>query len=188
MIVLLKEFTSTKAFTMDIKFISSNFLVIGSCAAILFSAGSALAASAPTIATLTLTAPTVTPVADGSFRLAQRDLRKPRSRRRTRRSRRRNASAPARVTNAIVGRWGILRKDNKDVGCVLSLHPRGRAQLGPGCGDQGIVIFDPRRWRVSRGLLILQARKGHRISFSPTPGGIWHRNPVSKVPLALKKY
>lgn len=125
------------------------------------------------------------PGRDPSYRIAQVERRK-RRRKRTRRTRRRDRKPSA--SSAYMGRYGILRKNNKDVGCVLSLRRNGRAQLGPGCGDQGIVIFDPRGWRVRGDSMTLRARAGHRISFTRKADGIWYRSPAGKRPLSLKKY
>ena len=126
-----------------------------------------------------------------SLHLAQLERRKPRKRRRTRRSRRRSgatkqpASGPAKD---IPGRYAVLRAESKDAGCLLSLRGNGRAQVGPGCQDHGFQIFDPVRWRFSRGTLVLQARAGHRVSFSRKDDGTWQRSPTAKKALGLKKY
>ena len=81
-----------------------------------------------------------------------------------------------------------MRAENKDAGCLLSLNRSGRAQIGPGCQDHGIQIFDPVRWQISGGKIILRARGGHRISFARHPDGPWQRSPAGKTALGLKKY
>jgi len=123
--------------------------------------------------------------------LAQADRRK---RRRTKRSRSRRSNATGAGTGAaaaqggIPGRYAVLRDENKDAGCLLSLNRNGRALVGPGCADQGIQIFDPVRWSYSGGQIILRARKGRRISFGRKADGTWQRTPAAKKALGLKKY
>ena len=86
------------------------------------------------------------------------------------------------------GRYALLREENKDSGCLVNLQQSGRAQLGPGCMDQGLVVFDPVGWSAGRNSLILRARKGHRVTFMYRPDGTWLRDPPDKRPLALRKY
>ena len=92
------------------------------------------------------------------------------------------------VAGEIAGRYAILRKDDVDVGCLLTLRANGRAQLGPACGDHGIVVFDPVRWAFARNRLTLQARRGHRIAFARAQDGVWRRDPPAKIPLGLRKH
>ena len=70
-------------------------------------------------------------------------------------------AAPAtHVTAAdIAGRYAVMREKH-DTGCMLTLDDKtrgkvggDRAQLAPGCRDQGIVIFDPVGWRLVKGEL-----------------------------------
>lgn len=117
-----------------------------------------------------------------AIRLAQEERRPRRNRRRS------QDDAQSSGRGASSGRYGILREKNRDVGCVLTLSGNGRAQLGPGCSDQGIVIFDPVGWQASGGRITLRARKGHRITFSSRPDGTWQRDPAGSKPLGLKKY
>lgn len=86
------------------------------------------------------------------------------------------------------GRYALLREENKDSGCLVNLQQSGRAQLGPGCMDQGLVVFDPTGWSSGRNSLILRGRKGHRVTFMYRPDGTWLRDPPDKRPLALRKY
>lgn len=86
------------------------------------------------------------------------------------------------------GRYAMLREENKDTGCLVNLQQSGRAQLGPGCMDQGLVVFDPIGWSATRNTIVLRARKGHRISFVYKPDGVWLRDPPDKRPLSLRKY
>lgn len=86
------------------------------------------------------------------------------------------------------GRYAMLREDNKDSGCLVNLQQSGRAQLGPGCMDQGLVVFDPVGWSATRNTIVLRARKGHRITFVYKPDGVWLRDPPDKRPLAMRKY
>ncbi|MBL1258166.1 hypothetical protein [Methylocystis sp. Sn-Cys] len=84
------------------------------------------------------------------------------------------------------GRYGILR-DDKDTGCMLTLMGGGRAQLAPACRDNGIVVFDPVRWSIDRGRLVLVARKGHKAHFERDSASIWRRDPAEgKSSLAFK--
>lgn len=86
------------------------------------------------------------------------------------------------------GRYALLREEGKDSGCLVNLMQNGRAQLGPGCRDQGLVIFDPVGWSAGRNSIVLRARKGHRVNFVYKPDGTWLRDPPDKRPLALRKY
>ncbi|WBK00257.1 hypothetical protein [Methylocystis parvus] len=84
------------------------------------------------------------------------------------------------------GRYGILR-DDKDTGCMLTLMGGGRAQLAPACRDNGVVVFDPVRWSIDRGKLVLVARKGHKAHFEKDSNGFWRRDASeSKSVLAFK--
>ncbi len=86
-------------------------------------------------------------------------------------------------TNELAGRYAILRENNKDTGCMLTLDDKSRgpggfrAILAPACRDQGIVIFDPLGWSVDRNRLALTARKGHKAHFERQPDGTWQKDP-----------
>ena len=86
------------------------------------------------------------------------------------------------------GRYALLREEGKDSGCLVNLMQSGRAQLGPGCRDQGLVVFDPVGWSTGRNMIILRARKGHRVNFVYNADGTWHRDPPDQRPLSLRKY
>jgi hypothetical protein len=92
----------------------------------------------------------------------------------------------------VAGRYSILRAEDKDTGCMLTLDTRGRgpggfkAQLAPACRDNGVVIFDPVGWSLDRGRLALVARKGHKTYFELQPGRIWRRDPKEGKDLSLK--
>ena len=96
------------------------------------------------------------------------------------------AEAPAAAGGP--SRYALLREENKDSGCLVNLLAGGRAQLGPGCKDQGLVVFDPIGWSSGRNAIVLRARKGHRVNFVYKPDGTWLREPEDKRPLALRKY
>jgi hypothetical protein len=98
------------------------------------------------------------------------------------------AETPAPAGAGGPGRYALLREENKDSGCLVNLQQSGRAQLGPGCMDQGLVVFDPTGWSSGRNSLILRGRKGHRVTFMYRPDGTWLRDPPDKRPLALRKY
>ena len=100
--------------------------------------------------------------------------------------RRPGAQEPASTASA--GRYAMLREENKDSGCLVNLLPGGRAQLGPGCKDQGIAVFDPIGWGAGRNSIVLRARKGHRVEFVHKSDGTWLREPADKRPLGLRKY
>ena len=87
----------------------------------------------------------------------------------------------------LAGRYAILREENKDSGCLLILNAGGRAQLGPGCRDQGLVVFDPIGWAAGRNAIILRARKGHRITLNQRDG-LYIREPAEKRPFVLRKF
>jgi len=85
------------------------------------------------------------------------------------------------------GRYAVLRAEDKDTGCMLTLHGGGKAQLAPACRDNGIVIFDPVSWSMDRGRLVLKARKGHNTKLDRDPQGFWRRDTKDgKPPLALR--
>jgi hypothetical protein len=84
--------------------------------------------------------------------------------------------AKAVAAGDVTGRYSILRED-KDTSCMLTLMGGGRAQLAPACRDNGIVVFDPVRWTVDRGRLVLVARKGHKAHFERDGNNIWRRDP-----------
>jgi len=94
--------------------------------------------------------------------------------------------ASAFAAGDLAGRYAILRED-KDTACMLTLLGGGRAQLAPACRDNGIVVFDPVRWSVDRGRLVLVARKGHKAHFEKDSAGFWRRDPAEgKSSLAFK--
>lgn len=103
-----------------------------------------------------------------------------------------SAAGPARPSG-VAGRYAILRADDKDTGCMLTLDERARgpggfrALLAPACRDQGIVIFDPVGWSLERGRLALTARKGHKAYFDREDDGVWRRDAKEGKPLALKR-
>ncbi len=90
------------------------------------------------------------------------------------------------------GRYSILRDEDKDTGCMLTLDTRARgpggnkAQLAPACRDNGVVIFDPVGWAVDRGRLVLTARKGHKAHFERDSNGVWRRDAKEGKALGLK--
>lgn len=91
----------------------------------------------------------------------------------------------------VAGRYSILRAEDKDTGCMLTLDTRARgpggykAQLAPACRDNGIVVFDPVGWTVERGRLVLTARKGHKAHFD-RQNGIWRRDASEGKALSLR--
>lgn len=100
------------------------------------------------------------------------------------------AVAQPRATET-AGRYAVLRADDKDTGCMLTLlgsHSAagGKAQLAPACRDNGIVIFDPVAWSLEHGRLVLKARKGHKTEFEHDPRGFWRRDPKQGKALALR--
>lgn len=112
-----------------------------------------------------------------------------------RRSTRRHTSAAPvgeQALGGLAGRYAVMR-DKRDTGCMLTLDSarvRGgaRAQLAPGCRDQGIVIFDPTVWQVVGGELVLTARAGHRTRLDPAGVGVWQKSPKEGgKPLGLKR-
>ena len=106
------------------------------------------------------------------------------------------AVAPAvHVTAAeIAGRYAVMREKH-DTGCMLTLDDKtrgkaggDRAQLAPGCRDQGIVIFDPVGWRLVKGELVLTARAGHTAKLGSVGEDRWAKDVTDgSKPLGLKK-
>ncbi len=110
----------------------------------------------------------------------------------------RSQRAPAQSSSRIketAGRYAVLREDGKDTLCMVTLFEtaRGRglhrAQLAPACRDNGIVVFDPQAWTIDgKGHLILQARKGHKMSLERTADDAWQRTGAPKArPLGLRR-
>ncbi|MCB1534818.1 MAG: AprI/Inh family metalloprotease inhibitor [Rhodoblastus sp.] len=83
---------------------------------------------------------------------------------------------PSVPASELPGRYSILRDTNKDTGCMLTLHPGGRAQLAPACRDNGISVFDPVGWSYAGGRLVLRARKGHHANFGYTADQSWQKD------------
>ena len=104
---------------------------------------------------------------------------------------RRIAEPPATAAD-LAGRYAVLR-EKRDTGCMLTLdkaHIKGgdRAQLAPGCRDQGIVVFDPSAWQLVHGELVLTARAGHKTKLEKQDDGGWVKDPKEGgKPLGLKK-
>lgn len=100
---------------------------------------------------------------------------------------------PASAQADAQGRYSVLREGGKDTGCMLTLdvkgkgRSRGKVSLAPGCRDQGIVVFDPSRWEIAGGRLILFARKGHAAHLDAQPDGSWKKDPAEGKPMSLKK-
>ena len=93
----------------------------------------------------------------------------------------------------LAGRYAVLR-EKRDTGCMVTLdntsHAKGgdRAQLAPGCRDQGIVVFDPSAWQVVKGELVLTARAGHKTKLERQEDGTWTKDVKDgSKPLGLKK-
>lgn len=95
--------------------------------------------------------------------------------------------------SAVAGRYTVLRADDKDTGCMVTLDDRARgpggykAQLAPACRDNGLVVFDPVGWSIERGRLALTARKGHKAHFDLQADGIWRRDDKEGKALSLKR-
>lgn len=85
----------------------------------------------------------------------------------------RGPSVPA---SEMPGRYSVLREGNKDTGCMLTLHPGGRAQLAPACRDNGISVFDPVGWSYVGSRLVLRARKGHHANFEYEQDQSWQKD------------
>ena len=123
--------------------------------------------------------------------VAQAEPRRRRTRSKARRSRKTGAATAETARGSageVAGRYAVLRTKNKDAGCLVSLNRSGRAQVGPGCQDHGFQVFDPVRWSLQGGQIILRARAGHRISFSRKADGTWQRSPAGKTALGIRKY
>ena len=94
----------------------------------------------------------------------------------------------------LAGRYAVMR-DKHDTGCMLTLDDKtrgkvggDRAQLAPGCRDQGIVVFDPVGWRLAKGGLVLTARAGHSTRLEKLHDGRYAKDVKDgSKPLGLKK-
>ena len=84
-------------------------------------------------------------------------------------------------------------REKRDTGCMITLDKSrasgsDRAQLAPGCRDQGIVIFDPSSWQLVKGRLVLTARAGHKAELEKQGEGQWAKDAKEGgKPLGLKK-
>lgn len=102
-----------------------------------------------------------------------------------------SATSPPVKPSDVVGRYAVLREDDRDTGCMVTLSERARgrghfrAQLAPACRDHGIVVFDPVAWWIDHGRLMLRARKGHALALERDGEATW-RNPKGK-PLSFRK-
>ena len=100
--------------------------------------------------------------------------------------------APIAAAADAAGRYSILREEDKDTGCMLTLDAKARgraglrAQLAPACRDNGVVIFDPIGWGMDRGRLVLTARKGHKAHFEKDSNGVWRRDATEGKALGLR--
>ena len=93
----------------------------------------------------------------------------------------------------LAGRYAVLR-DKRDTGCMVTLDDTSRAkggdraQLAPGCRDQGIVVFDPAAWQLVKGELVLTARAGHKAKLEKQEDGTWIKDVKDgSKPLGLKR-
>jgi len=101
------------------------------------------------------------------------------------------SSSQAEPRAEAAGRYAILRAEDKDTGCMLTLEQRPasggfKAQLAPACRDNGLVVFDPVAWSLDHGRLSLIARKGHKAHFDRESGGIWRRDGKEGKALSLR--
>ena len=94
----------------------------------------------------------------------------------------------------LAGRYAVMR-EKRDTGCMVTLDDSARAkdggdraQLAPGCRDQGIVVFDPTAWQLVHGQLVLTARAGHKTKLEKQDDGTWTKDSKDGgKPLGLKK-
>lgn len=106
----------------------------------------------------------------------------------------RDEAEPAATENRedLPGRYAVMR-EKRDTGCMITLDKSrssgsDRAQLAPGCRDQGIVIFDPSSWQLVKGQLVLTAKAGHKTKLEKQAEGQWQKDPKEGgKPLGLKK-
>ena len=102
------------------------------------------------------------------------------------------AAEPAEAREDLAGRYAVMR-EKRDTGCMITLDRSrasggDRAQLAPGCRDQGIVIFDPAAWQLVKGELVLTAKAGHKTKLEKQAEGQWAKDPKEGgKPLGLKK-
>lgn len=108
-------------------------------------------------------------------------------------SKRSKAAVADEMPSELGGRYAVMREKH-DTGCMLTLDDKtrvkggDRAQLAPGCRDQGIVIFDPTAWTVIKGELVLTARAGHKAHLVKSGEGAWQKDTKDgSKPLGLKK-
>ena len=99
---------------------------------------------------------------------------------------------PSETREDLPGRYAVMR-EKRDTGCMITLDKSrssgsDRAQLAPGCRDQGIVIFDPSSWQLVKGKLVLTARAGHKAELEKQGEGHWEKDAKEGgKPLGLKK-
>ena len=102
-------------------------------------------------------------------------------------------AASRETSDDLAGRYAVMR-EKRDTGCMVTLDDKSRvkggvrAQLAPGCRDQGIVIFDPSAWQLVKGQLVLIARAGHKTVLEKKQDGVWEKDAKEGgKPLGLKK-
>ena len=102
------------------------------------------------------------------------------------------AAEPTETREELPGRYAVMR-EKRDTGCMITLDKSrssgsDRAQLAPGCRDQGIVIFDPSSWQLVKGRLVLTAKAGHKATLEKQAEGQWEKDAKDGgKPLGLKK-
>ena len=110
----------------------------------------------------------------------------------SRRSKAETAEPAAESREDLPGRYAVMREKH-DTGCMITLDKSrsagsDRAQLAPGCRDQGIVIFDPSSWQLVKGRLVLTAKAGHKATLEKGAEGQWEKDAKEGgKPLGLKK-
>jgi hypothetical protein len=93
----------------------------------------------------------------------------------------------------VAGNYAVLRL-GKDTGCMVTLEPAAKgaksalkAKLAPACRDQGIVIFDPVGWQITKGQMVLTAKRGHTTILSQHDERTWANAPAKGAALVLKR-
>jgi Protease inhibitor Inh len=98
----------------------------------------------------------------------------------------------------VAGSYQLFRVEGQPaIACTLVLDRRlpgppsapgsGKASLGNGCADRGLMTFDPVGWIMERDRLFLIAKKGHRQGFNLERDGRLVKDPPAGSPLSARK-
>jgi hypothetical protein len=101
------------------------------------------------------------------------------------------ARALSKSTDQMIGDWAMIR-GNGNVICGLTLTNTDAGDgnfevyLKPRC-DAAVAAFNPKRWRIERGQMLLLSAKGEIWRFEADDNSQWRRVPDSADPLIMTR-